>query len=119
MKVLKSFGSLVNPQMIIIVFLSILATHLCIQYNITADFPLTIIGIAVVFPIVFSINGAYRRREKALDQYAVLKSHGRGLYYATRDWVKKDTTKTDTQFKKLMQNFFDNCKTLFHSTPAE
>jgi hypothetical protein len=31
----------------------------------------------VVFPIVFSIGGAYKRRENALDEYGCLKAHCR------------------------------------------
>ena len=35
----------------------------------TAEFPLTLIGIAVVFPFVFSISGAYKRRAAAVDEF--------------------------------------------------
>jgi hypothetical protein len=34
---------------------------------------------AIVFPIVFSINSAYKRREAVLDDYAALKAHGRNI----------------------------------------
>ena len=38
----------------------------------TANFPLTPLATAIVFPIVFSINSAYKRREAALDDYGAL-----------------------------------------------
>ncbi len=66
----------------------IASTYLCRHYNIVADFPMTLIATAVVFPIVFSIGGAYKRRENALVKYSSIKAHGRAIYFATRDFSK-------------------------------
>jgi len=49
------------------------------------------VTIVVVFPIVFSIGGAYKRRETVLDDYGALKAHGRAIYFATRDWLEDPT----------------------------
>ncbi len=78
-----------TPKMVIVVALSVIATYLCIYFELFADFPLTLIGIAIVFPIVFSIGGAYSRREKALNHYGRLKAHGRAIYFAARDWTEE------------------------------
>lgn len=87
MEVIKSIKLILQPNSLIVAVLSVLATYFCIIYEIYAEFPLTLIGIAVVFPIVFSISGAYARREQALKFYATLKAHGRGLYFLARDWT--------------------------------
>jgi predicted membrane chloride channel (bestrophin family) len=92
MKILKSAMIILSPNSVIIALLSILTTYFCIQYEVYAEFPLTLIGIAVVFPIVFSISGAYARREQALKFYATLKGNGRGIYFIARDWTP-DTDK--------------------------
>ena len=52
-----------------------------------ADFPLSFVSTAIVFPVVFSIGGAYNRRESALAQYGSMKAHLRCIFMATRDWV--------------------------------
>jgi hypothetical protein len=49
--------------------------------------PEAFIAIAIVFPLGFSINAAYMRREKALESYATLKGLAVARYYAHRDWL--------------------------------
>ena len=79
MHVLRSARLIFTKNSLIIGLLSCLSTFICLYYKLYADFSLTLIGIAVVFPIVFSINGAYKRREVALNLYGTLKAHGRSL----------------------------------------
>ena len=87
MQALTNFFKLINRQTLIVIVLSLLATYACLRFNYIIDLPTGIIGIAVVFPIVFSINAAYRRREEALRYFASIKAHAAALYYAHRDWV--------------------------------
>lgn len=89
-QVLRDFITIVDLQTLAIVSLSCAATYLCLHFKITAELPTALIGIAIVFPIVFSINAAYRRREEALRHYAILKGHLIALYYASRDWPPRD-----------------------------
>lgn len=74
----------------IVSVLAVLSTIICHRYGWTADFPMTLVGVAIVFPIVFSIDSAYKRREAALQYYADLKGHGLGLYLAAKDWMNDD-----------------------------
>ena len=78
----RSFFILINLKTVVVAGLSIASTFACRHYGIFAEFPLTLIAIAVVFPIVFSIGGAYKRREAALDDYASMKEarEGIGIY---------------------------------------
>ena len=87
MRILKSLWMILNFKTIIITLLSITSTWICIRYELTAEFPLTLVGIAIVFPIVFSINSAYTRRERALSYLADFHAHTIALYMAARDWV--------------------------------
>jgi predicted membrane chloride channel (bestrophin family) len=87
MEVIKSIRLILQPNSLVVAIFSVIATYFCIVYQIYAEFPLTLIGIAVVFPIVFSISGAYARREQALKFYATLKAHGRGIFFLARDWT--------------------------------
>ena len=66
MKTLKDFLSVVDYQTGVVLALALGATWGCLQLKLYADIPTGLIGLAVVFPIVFSINSAYRRREEAL-----------------------------------------------------
>ena len=100
MQALTNFSKIINRQTFIVIVLSLLATYICLRLNYTIDLPTGIIGIAVVFPIVFSINAAYRRREEALRSFASLKAHAAALYFAHRDWLPMDS---DQHAKRMAQ----------------
>ncbi|MBT5337666.1 hypothetical protein HN858_02685 [Candidatus Falkowbacteria bacterium] len=115
----KRLFSILGLNTLISLILVIGSTLISMHYNWKVDFPLTIIGIAIVFPIVFSIGGAYKRREAALVQYATMKSMGRVIYLASRDWLRdkgKDATKNTDDFRTQISKTFSLCIKLFQST---
>jgi predicted membrane chloride channel (bestrophin family) len=87
MKTLRDFLSVVNWHTFVVSLLAIGSTALCLHLDLEAEIPTGLIGLAVVFPIVFSINAAYRRREEALGFFGDLKAHAMSIYYAHRDWI--------------------------------
>lgn len=108
-----------NLKAIVISSLSVISTYYCIQYKILAEFPLTLIATAIVFPVVFSINGAYKRREIALKDYGDLKSHSKAIFFATRDWLENPSEKTLDNCKKLLVTLLNNCKHLFSNPVSD
>lgn len=42
-------------------------TFLALKFNISFNVDLTLLSIAIIFPLVFTIRGSFRRREKALE----------------------------------------------------
>jgi len=90
MNVLRSFWSVVDWQTYVVTALALCATFFCHKYGFTAELPSGLIGIAIIFPIVFSINAAYRRREEVLRHFASLKAHGVALCFAHSDWSGSD-----------------------------
>lgn len=104
MKTLRSLKLIFNLKSLLVVFLACVSTYLCGYFGIKASFPETIISIGVVFPIVFSISGAYSRREDALKQYSSFKAHSRALFYASRDWLaKQDKPFQDSIRQQIME----------------
>ncbi|NOT75958.1 MAG: hypothetical protein HOP08_13610 [Cyclobacteriaceae bacterium] len=86
-KTIRSFSLIINYKTLIITALSVISTYVCIQFGLTAKFPDMLVGVAIVFPVVFSIGSAYSRRETALQRWADFKGHAIAIYYATRDWT--------------------------------
>jgi hypothetical protein len=86
-KVLKSFLLIINYKTLIITALSVISTYVCYRFGLTAKFPDMLVGVAIVFPVVFSIGSAYNRRESALQRFSDFKGHSIALFYATRDWT--------------------------------
>jgi len=119
MKKMKQVLIIINLKTILVTSLAVASTYLCRRFDITADFPMTLIATAVVFPIVFSIGGAYKRRENALAKYSSIKAHGRAIYFATRDWLENTDQDTENRIRKLLGDLLVACRTLFAQTLAE
>lgn len=110
---IKSILTIVNLKTLIVMCMALLSTYVCLQYKISAEFPLALISTAIVFPIVFSIAGAYTRRENALNEYADMKGHGKSIYFATRDWLEKPNTESVEKIRGLLEGLMANVETLF------
>ena len=111
MRVAIIFLKLISWQTIIIIALSCVATFLSLRFNVAVDLPTALIGIAIVFPIVFSINAAYKRREEALSHFASLKSNAVAIYYAHRDWIPQGNRDHGIRMKQLIDRLL---KTVHH-----
>lgn len=99
--------------------LALLSTYVCLKLGVKAEFPLTLVATAVIFPIVFSIGGAYKRREVALDHYAALKTYGKSIFYAARDWPENCAPKSLELIRDEITNTLTACRTLFTGKKSE
>lgn len=113
-RTLRSFSMIINYKTFIITALSVISTYTCYELGLTAKFPDMLVGVAIVFPVVFSIGSAYNRRETALQRWADFKGHAIAIYYATRDWTSdKDIElpeRTRNLIISMMQALKDNLK---------
>ena len=112
-------GLVINTKTLLIVILAIVATWASLELNLVADYPLTFISTAVIFPIVFSIGHAYKRREAALDDYGIIKAHSRALYFAARDWLPDTDPDAKEQrlqhVERVLAQLLTACRTMFKS----
>ena len=86
-RILISFTKIINYKTIIITALSIVSSYVCFTLKLTAKFPDMLVGVAIVFPVVFSIGAAFTRRETALQRLSDFKGHAVAMYFAARDWT--------------------------------
>lgn len=91
MQTIKQFSKIIDYHTWLVTLLALVVVFLCRQFGFLVDLPTTLIGIAVVFPLVFSINSAYKRREDALRAFASLKAHAVALVFAHREWPDDHT----------------------------
>ena len=118
-KAFRRTASIISRRTFIVMALAIASTYVCLTYNISADFPLTLMSTAVIFPIVFSIGGAYKRREAALDQYGAIKAHGKSIFYAARDWPENPSPVALQNIREELVTLLGACRTLFTSPKNE
>lgn len=108
-----------NLKSALVAALAVLSTWLSLRFGITADFPLTLVATAIVFPLVFSISTAYARREKALEDYGKLKALGRSLYLASRDWLPGRDEERDSELKAALYEMLSASRDMFTSPISE
>jgi hypothetical protein len=115
-KILKSFLLIINYKTLIVTTLAVVSTYFCIEYKLTAKFPDMLVGVAIVFPVVFSIGSAYNRRETALQRLSDFKGHAIAIYFATRDWATNTQHSLPQECKKLMVEIVELMKDMFKSS---
>lgn len=116
MKILKSFSTIFNWKTVVILVISVAASIFCREYQFTASFPMTLVGIAVVFPLVFSINSAYKRRETALIHYGTLKGNARAIFFASRDWIDNPAQEKVEEMKNALERLFSDINIYLHTS---
>jgi hypothetical protein len=118
-RVLKSFLLIINYKTLIITTLSVISTYICYHYGLTAKFPDMLVGVAIVFPVVFSIGSAYNRRETALQRFSDFKGHAIAIYYATRDWTTGDNHGIPDKVRNLVNEMIVLMRSMFTSKHRE
>lgn len=112
-KVLRSFFLIINYKTIIVTALSVISTYVCFSLGLTAKFPDMLVGVAIVFPVVFSISSAYNRRETALQRFSDFKGHALVMYYATRDWTTNKENKLPQEVREIVTSIMVLIRTMF------
>ena len=65
------------------------------QYTLIYNIDLTLISIAIVFPLVFTIRGSFQRRENALEHLSLFRGALKAIYYCFMGNKKMDQTNKD------------------------
>jgi predicted membrane chloride channel (bestrophin family) len=112
-KMLTSFFLIINYKTLIITALAVISSYVCFHLDLTAKFPDMLVGVAIVFPVVFSIGSAYNRRETALQRWADFKGHAVAIFYATRDWTSTKDEQLPNRFKQLLQEMLELMQLMF------
>jgi hypothetical protein len=116
---MKRLGLIINWRTALVTLLAVASTWFCVNFEIKANFPITLLVTAVVFPVVFSIHSAYERRERVLQDYASLKSLGRAMYLATRDWLQHTDNGSLKRLERELGELLSNCVHLLSSPQSE
>ncbi|MEX2233707.1 MAG: hypothetical protein WD824_16195 [Cyclobacteriaceae bacterium] len=114
--VLKSFLLIINYKTLIITTLSVISTYVCYRLGLTAKFPDMLVGVAIVFPVVFSIGSAYNRRESALQRFSDFKGHAIAIFYATRDWTTDKNHHLPAEVRHLVTEMIAIMRRMFTSS---
>jgi predicted membrane chloride channel (bestrophin family) len=119
MKSLIELSRIINWHTGLVVLLAAISTWLCARFGWLADLPANLIAVAIIFPIVFSINAAYRRREDALSNFASLKASALAILFAHRDWVPGGRGEEARRFRMLNAALFRDIHSYFSTAKPD
>lgn len=97
----NAFLSVFNYRILFILVETVIVFFLYREYQITIDFDISIVSIAIVFPLVFSITSAYQRRQEAIGLFLDFRNKIidlTNIFFAVDKIEKKDY---DLLFNKL------------------
>jgi len=118
-KMLQSFTLIINYKTFIITGLAVFSSYFCFHFNLTAKFPDMLVGVAIVFPVVFSIGSAYTRRENALQRYSDFKGHAIALFFASRDWTTSKDSDLPIRMQQMVYDLISKMKLMLKQSPKE
>lgn len=106
MELVSHFFYAISVRTFLIITISMGATASCEYLSIVGEMPTSLIGLAVVFPLVFSINASFQRRDEALQQYGIINANLASLYFAHKRWISPEKNlNAGEEIKSLASNF--------------
>lgn len=71
---MNKYLSILNVRTVYAFGISVLVSYVTLAFNFQYNYDLALISIAIIFPLVFTIRSAFRRREKALEYLSRFKA---------------------------------------------
>ena len=71
---MKRYLSILNARTLLTIVISVAVPYLYYFLDLHYNLDLTLVSIAIIFPLVFTIRGAFRRREKAMEHLSRFRS---------------------------------------------
>ena len=103
--------AIINHRTLITLLLSLLVPFCAYNFEIIYNIDLTLISIAIIFPLVFAIRGAFKRREKALEFLSLHRGAIKTIYYYIMNSAKlQDEAKKEINeiLNDLSNSFLDH-----------
>src|SRR5688572_31839294 len=106
MKILNFF----NLRTFLAIAIAQVAAFLAITFQIKFSFNILLFGLAVVFPLHFSIQAAFKRRDKALEYFSLFKGGALALHYsfqAAEDLSTEGKQEARGHLKRMADSLFN------------
>ena len=100
-RIFKKYFYVLNYRTFVAVLIAVLATWLSYKYSLIFNLDLTLISVAVVFPLVFTLGSAFQRREKALEHLGRAKGALAAIKYCFSFTDKIDESRRKEIFQKV------------------
>ena len=105
---MKKYFAIIDRKTGYVVLTCIVVTYLCNRFNFSFNLNIMFLSISVVFPLVFTIRAAFKRRDNVIRLLSIFKSSLNAVYYCFAINNKLDENK-----KKLVADKLNAISILF------
>ncbi len=122
MKKLKGLTAVINFRVFIVTITTLVAFYLCYTYDLKLYVDFNVISIAIVFPLVFTITGAYQKRQDALRLLSDYRANLVGIsdYFKTvYKMPKENITKFNTLLTSVSKTLYKMLTDKYQKTTIE
>jgi len=110
---MQKYLDIVDHRSLGISVLCIAVTWGCLRFGISYNVDLIIFSIAIIFPLVFTIREAFRRRQNAIKLLSTLKASISAFYFSLENSNKltqEEKLEVHDMMNKLSRTFIDGLK---------
>ena len=98
---MQKYFAIINRKTGYITLLCILTAYFCMEFDYSFDLNITLLSIAVIFPLVFTIRQSFRRRDEVIKQLSIFRSSIAAVYHSFASIEKLDQDKKDFVAQRL------------------
>ena len=98
---MNKYLAIVNGSTVVVVVLSVVVTALSFRLGISYDINITLFSVAVIFPLVFTIREAFKRRDAALKFLSLFKASMSSVHYCLAQCRKLSMEQQEDLVRKL------------------
>ena len=110
---MHKYLDIVNYRSLSISVICMLVSYFCLAFNFSYDVDLIIFSIAIIFPLVFTIREAFRRRQHAIRLLSTLKASISAFYFSLENSNKlspEEKVEVQQMMNGLSETFIEGLK---------
>lgn len=106
---MNKYVSIIDKKTVIILLICFGATYFCLKFGLSSNLNITLFSLAVIFPLVFTIREAFKRRDNALSLLSIFKSSLNTFYFCmlnNRNLPPEKLESVGKDLENLSETFF-------------
>ena len=107
---MNKYLAIVDSKTLVVCVVCALVSYFCYTFNFSHDLDITMFSIAVIFPLVFTIREAFKRRDSALKFLSLFKASMGSVHYCLEQCTKlsaEDRTAVHEMLQSASRQFLE------------
>ncbi|MCG8414089.1 MAG: hypothetical protein MI746_07705 [Pseudomonadales bacterium] len=108
---MQKYVSILDQKTLCVLFISVAFAYVCLQYGYRSSVNITLFSLAVIFPLVFTIREAFKRRDNAIQLLSAFKASLTAAYFCFQS-----NRKLDIEGKKYISGQLEQLSSMLFAT---